>query len=126
MTADLVAFLRVRLDEDERAARAALGAPWIRREGVAGVHSDSTDDYPHGAPIADCRRIQAEYEDRVAVAEHIVRHQPARVLAEVAAKRQMIDDTWGGPDQEDVWLHHVRLLALPYADHPDYREEWRP
>ena len=20
----------------------------------------------------------------------------------------------------------LRLLALPYADHPDYREEWRP
>ncbi|MEU0831280.1 DUF6221 family protein [Streptomyces sp. NPDC005969] len=26
-------------------------------------------------------------------------------------------------------LHHdyvLRLLALPYTDHPDYREDWRP
>ncbi|WP_424891820.1 DUF6221 family protein [Streptomyces sp. XH2] len=152
MTRDLAAFVRARLDEDEHAARAALGTPWIHREGVAGVHSDATDDYPHGVPIADCRRIPAEYECRVAVAEHIVRHQPACVLAEVEAKRRLVDLHQGegefpecavcaqpeffaeDADGNREWFRWseptpcltLRLLALPYADHPDYREEWRP
>ncbi|RLU81085.1 hypothetical protein CTZ27_33115 [Streptomyces griseocarneus] len=92
MTADLVAFLRARLNEDEQTARAALGAPWVRREHVAGVHADdATDDRPHGTPVADCRRGPAAYEHRVALAEHIVRHQPARVLVEVEAKRRIVD-----------------------------------
>jgi len=40
-----------------------------------------------------------------------------RVLAECDAKRQLIELT----------IPYVnKLLALPYADHPDYRSEWRP
>lgn len=46
---------------------------------------------------------------------------PTRVLAECAAKR------WGvelaRDDDDDEWV--LRLLALPYAGHPDYRWEWR-
>ncbi|HEY9408899.1 MAG TPA: DUF6221 family protein [Jiangellaceae bacterium] len=93
------------------------------------------------------------------VAGHIVRHDPVRVLAEVAAKRQILDEHFGflhsGGDPEracrqcsdrradhdplshgsndDLWVRlepapclTVRLLALPYADQPGYREEWRP
>ena len=40
-----------------------------------------------------------------------------RLLAECEAKRQLIDLTIP---------HVLRILALPYADHPDYRQEWRP
>lgn len=79
--------------------------------------------------------------------EHIARHDPARVLAEVEAKRRILDlaslaaqreaqkpgyDTVArletalakvtAPELERV----VRLLALPYADQPGYRDEWRP
>jgi hypothetical protein len=50
----------------------------------------------------------------------------ARLLADLDAKERIIEDTWGGPDHEEMWAHHLRLLALPYADHPDYRKEWRP
>jgi hypothetical protein len=81
-------------------------------------------------------------------AEHIVRHDPARVLREIDAKRQMIgefiryeseiDYARGCCHSEDAivsGLHGghlpkdilgLRLLALPYADRPGYREEWRP
>lgn len=73
-------------------------------------------------------------------AEHIALHDPARVLAEVESKRRLLDEIvpkvesywnavsseWGceydDPDGEDV----LKLLALPYASHKDYREEWRP
>lgn len=82
---------------------------------------------------------------------HIARHDPAAVLAEVEAKRALLatDDTpfctsgcWR-PDQtpkdpDSGWTvvipHHydcmayyiAQVLALPYASHPDYQEEWRP
>ena len=62
------------------------------------------------------------------------------VLADVAAKRRIIDvyraeviDV-GMPGRPE-WVHGrvpveahtaMRLLALPYADRPGYREEWRP
>jgi hypothetical protein len=53
---------------------------------------------------------------------------PARVLAECEAKRRIVervtDVAWTGSYAvRDVVLG---LLALPYAAHPDYRDEWRP
>jgi hypothetical protein len=76
---------------------------------------------------------------------HIARHDPERVLADVEAKRRIIGEhphgDFGRPDSQycevchdddgnpavtGQWCDTVRLLALPYADHPDYREEWKP
>jgi hypothetical protein len=63
---------------------------------------------------------------------------PARILAECYAKRRIIDEIRIFPDvyscdaaynesQEcNVSEMTLRLLALPYADHPDYDESWRP
>ena len=53
------------------------------------------------------------------------------VLAEIEAKRRILDLS----DRDDNWRYGMhseainlvlRLLALPYADHPDYDESWRP
>lgn len=66
-----------------------------------------------------------------------------QILAECEAKRQIvklaqqdIDDAGAGHDDPIRHAfncgagHHahnvLRLLAQAYADHPDYREEWRP
>lgn len=61
---------------------------------------------------------------------------PARVLAECEAKRRIVshcDLLIRGPEfghftesDGDSGRTILRALALPYADHPDYREEWRP
>jgi hypothetical protein len=58
---------------------------------------------------------------------------PDRVLADVQAKRKIIDEAEGyhaeleyGDNGEWAFDCVLRLLALPYADHLDYREEWRP
>jgi hypothetical protein len=78
-------------------------------------------------------------------AEHIARWDPARVLAEVDAKRRILDEvvedatgldmsvdldrrTRPRDEVTEPYLGDVlvRLLALPYADRPGYREEWRP
>jgi hypothetical protein len=80
---------------------------------------------------------------------YIARFDPARALAECDAKRRLINihattNYHGGPDACDMcteWDDYpykvqegidkfpcdtLRALALPYADHPDYRQEWRP
>lgn len=58
---------------------------------------------------------------------------PSRVLAECDAKRQIVDMCgyhleFSGdvtPASDDLATATLHFLALPYADHPDYREEWR-
>ena len=54
----------------------------------------------------------------------------ARVLAECEAKRRIVAaldyaERNGEPGVWHAWWQAAELLALPYADHPDYRKEWR-
>lgn len=149
---ELVEFLRARFDEDEHTARAATPAPW--RHGLFGLTSGADlgtarfEDAVFAGPTGhDAVRVagtgEVREEQTAEDAIHIARHGPARVLAEVAAKKQILDEhicPCPEPDCGDCGAcsgeHHadpttapcrtVRLLALTYADHPDYREEWRP
>jgi hypothetical protein len=58
---------------------------------------------------------------------------PARVLAEVEAKRQIVE-LLGDCHDGYVWDSGTGLraelalcaLALPYSDHPDFDPAWRP
>lgn len=123
---ELIAFLAARLDEDERVARAAV-------------------DFDYG--------VRDWADDGDPVNAHIARHDPTRVLREVEAKRRILEQYEASLEQSKrfrqraasgvesdaqklqrstesirllVLLGVVRLLALPYADHPDYREDLRP
>ncbi|MER7541879.1 DUF6221 family protein [Spirillospora sp. NPDC127506] len=123
---DLVEFLRARLARDEQIARDSSSAPWkATPSGTINIDSDAAG-------------FVAKAEND-AYAEHIARHHPARTLAEVAARRQIVDDyektAWileqghRTPELEAAQAVResvLRLLALPYATHPAYREEWRP
>lgn len=62
---------------------------------------------------------------------HIVRHDPARVLREVEAKRAILAlhfarggycNCCGGAAP----CLTVRLLGEMFAEHPEFRDEWRP
>lgn len=69
---------------------------------------------------------------------HMTRWSTQRVLAEVQAKRHIIerceqyarwaanDDGPGFQALEAAGDHMLRLLALPYAGHESYRAEWAP
>lgn len=126
----LVEFLRARLDEDERLARdveSSVGAerasdPYSDGSGTA--DRDAFPSYPWGAEEGELEFMAGP-------------GHPSRVLAEVAMKRRILaehrDDrtscsTCGTAGEYDVpWpCTTVELLALPYADHPDYRQEWAP
>lgn len=97
---DLIAFLRARLDE---------------REARAGLHD------------RDCVTLDDTFEGTTDPCDC---PEPAFVLADVAAKRRILDFIDEDPPFLDggSWAYLdpiLRLLALPYADHPDYRQEWR-
>lgn len=106
---------------NDRTAAAAYYEQWER---WAVAEGNAADEWGATIEIADTD------------AAHIARHDPARVLAECDAKRRIVADHasthecpkdgdscgWWDGEPCDV----IRLLALPYADHPDYRDEWRP
>lgn len=125
---DLTEFLLARVAEDEAVARGALD---VRNPGY------------------EWEATQVHDRDYGAIDE--VSLHPARVLAECEAKRRIVEEhpptdpidrdgtcycqrclgqgTDVGYPDEWVQAWHpcptLRLLAAIYADHPDYREEWR-
>jgi hypothetical protein len=122
---DLVEFVRAALDEDERVARAAEPAPWTAHEEAA----DPDEGYvagPDGYVL-----VYNEGTVSLGTAAHIARHDPARVLADVAAKRAILElhnavpeEEYCSEDEQRKPCQTLRLLAQPFAGRPGWREEW--
>jgi hypothetical protein len=129
MPNDLVAFLKARLDEDadvaQRCDRAGFSAEWT-------AHGAAVD-FGQGDPTG---------VDAV-IAHHVALHDPVRVLREVEAKRRVLNrhtlsPAEGDPERPwddrddcqfdgDLWPCDDLLdLALPYQDHPDFPERYKP
>ena len=127
MQPNLDEFLLARIAEDKRIATDAARATGRDQWTVA--------DLPGSGPPHD----QA--------AEHAARHDPARILAECAAKRRLVlacrdirpdlhflgarprglaDFPLSPSDHHQLAAVTLAVLALPYADHSEYRQEWRP
>jgi hypothetical protein len=124
---DLADFLLARIDDDEDQARYATTGPWenvrtsdrsdgwnVEARGADGTHYDVAVDHAHPAEGA-CNASDAA---------HVARWDPTRVLAVCEAKRRIVErcrnemEAEGNASfAEDV----LRLLALPYAGHRDYR-----
>ncbi|QVQ51312.1 hypothetical protein J4H86_21220 [Spiractinospora alimapuensis] len=146
---DIVEFLRARLDDDEQAAH--LAAAQARHEQWSAYGSAEEEVWSVGAPHPDHPDGSKWYRlggtllrqsGHRHLAEHVARHDPERVLREIAAKRQIIDlaaeasgldmsvDTdrrVGDRDAaEEPYIGDriLRHLAAGYQDHPDYRQEW--
>jgi hypothetical protein len=152
MSAELMAFLRERLDEDEQIARAVddRSAPWDGQWVTDGSDALRTFNghvlfYGHNGPL------------KPGLVDHIARHDPVRVLADIDSKRRIIklhsvvhrEIGWledGQEEHDEIQVcglcvprhsHYrhredvpegpcltVRLLALPYADMPGYQSDW--
>lgn len=117
-------FLTARLDEDESTARMA----------------DSASSHPgevDGEPAAATPFLPQQQR-------HIDRWSPTRVLVDIAAKRTIVETyeelarvlakaSDGGNADEAIVTRNlfaglqvaVLAHAMTYANHPDYREEWR-
>ncbi|MFJ2675112.1 DUF6221 family protein [Streptomyces sp. NPDC087525] len=143
---DLVAFLRARLDEDEQVALESIGQTGVMLAGAdaASVSVWRVVERPATGTFVTAR----DQWDRVTevvptyggmYAEHIARHDPARVLRETQAHRTTVDEydiaMWAQEDADqaaywqarrDVLRETCLRVATVYADHPDYLEDWRP
>jgi len=127
VTGDLIAFLNARLDEDEAAAKGAAGDVWEYRDTWVWCGPFEVADIFGGADMEE-------------IGGHIARHDPARVLREVTAKRAIVTryaavrrafgDREGGlwPDVSRREKSHAYAtlcdLAGIWSDHPDYQDEW--
>lgn len=145
MTVDtdaLVAWLREQLDQEARLATEASGedgenAVWTAEDEDGYLRMGDFGWYVAGAGVET-----SDSEEGKAIARHIARWDPARVLAEVEAKRARIDllaetaakcppDDW--PDEggmewaplADYARHLLRLEAQPLAGRPGFKPEWR-
>lgn len=142
MADDIVAFLRARLDEDEQLARDACGhdpsGAWSPVETPAANHK-VVDDL--GYSVVEQYDVES---DPWWTVPHIARHDPARVLRGVEAKRRIVDayviwldvpkiDPYGriqvsaaAQGARGALLGALSALASEWSDHPDYRQEWTP
>ena len=134
---DIVEFLTARLDEDEAYALNAaesVSRGWFEPFSGA-VQFGGPEDNP------ECE-MALTYDS--GISRHMVRHDPARVLAEVKAKRaigkaqqdfaaRVANASYKGYDAlnyhrdrgtEAALMGTLRYLAAPYADHPDYQQAW--
>jgi len=138
---DLTTWLRAQLDDDERVARAVQLHLWTVSTpppDVAPITLVANAGGSHYSHLAEGVRM---HDPDGAVLHHAARWDPARVLAEVDAKRRIIDryeDAVARQSDDDYsliaadvqaeeyrdWV--LPLLALPYADRPGYRSEWAP
>lgn len=138
---ELREFLKARLAEDEALARACDPSAW-------GANGSWIRPAQNGAPAAQGRyvlaaegewHVLAKSYDLTPNTHHMARHDPARVLRDVEAKRRILaayadDDRLRFGDWEtcsdscpvQVLDEVVKLLALPYSDHPDYDPAWSP
>lgn len=122
----IVEFLTARLDEAERDARLCaevFPGIWV------GAFKQVTCESPESVEVV------ASTEHSVA-SHHIERHEPAAVLADIAAKRAILEryerayeNSRAHPDDFAskgalLALHGVvHLLASVHSDHPDYRQD---
>ena len=147
---DLVQWLRAQLDEDERIARAVRVPPaWHQGPGddPEWTNDEMVCMWPpeFHTPYERDKHWRGLTVEGPELAAHIAKHDPARVLREIDAKRQIVEchEPWTASNGDTICgrcgREHIegrpgghfpcqtlRLLALPYADRPGYREEWRP
>lgn len=131
-------FLAARLDEDEQVAWAVQdnSSPWTgqwQAEGDAALRTYNGHVLayrPDGSPF------------KPGVLAHMARHDPARALREVEAKRKIMKrhfrrrlPDWDREGQvgfecaqclNEFPCLTLQLLAEPYSGHADYQPEWRP
>ena len=121
---DLSAFLEARISEDEASAKAAAsvaGPHWRHDTGWSEAdHPYSQVRSPGGAIVADALRGPDDEE----IGPFLARHDPARVLREVTAKRAILTRhspvTEPGFAERDEVTHEVRRQ---FFDQPQRRHQ---
>ena len=132
---DILAFITAQLDADEAAAKKPWGLDW-RAEGSPGRMGVVDAD------MAEPLILDGNDDGTI---EFCVHFQPRRMLADIAAKRAILErhkpdgdpdgdecsTCWGVNDYSDdnapqgFPCETVRLLAAQFADRPGFNPPWR-
>lgn len=135
----IVAFVTARLDEDVTSARAAAvyhGKRWHAGDTIDPSEGTVSIFDEDGANVLAMWVLPGD-------AAHIARHDPARVLREIEAKRAVLAWYADAVDASEVfreklgtgthmavaaesYLNVIRGYAAAWSDHPDYQEGWKP
>ena len=129
MSETLTEFLMARIAEDEAAARdggadAMTGHRWKHLPEAAYNEIQST-------VLANSRRVLAECEAKRRIVEEYGELR-STVMAYRSPRWQDAMNEQDKQERSKAGARHavaerfLRILALPYADHQDYRDEWRP
>lgn len=128
MTADSLAAFLLRMYDEIAALALSVAAPGRPLEQGRYLEWNAA-----GVAIGDRSGSVVAYSVQMTAArEHIARHDPAYVLADIAAKRRIVEQALGmaacfaATEREDLGADRIlRLLAQPFAAHPDFRPEWK-
>ncbi|MFI1197717.1 DUF6221 family protein [Micromonospora sp. NPDC020750] len=113
---DLVTWLRAQLDDEEATARELLyraqqTSLTLKDPKLLGRYIPDWHDWPDVETM--CRQRIAE----LAASGRLLKQFELRGNS----VRATVQPSTGG-----VWDDLLRMLALPYADRPGYRSEWKP
>lgn len=132
---DVAAIIRAGLDEDERLARefgeGKIPMHWHLDEAIGDTVLMWPPEFHTG--YKEDQEWRGEQMTWAEIAAHVARHDPARVLEEVASKRDMLDALLAEPHAGDcrtrtpnpdacdcAWdervLGYLRRLARPYRE----------
>lgn len=135
---ELVEWLRGVLADDERAAQTATPGHWGAQPGGQGTLNDEWEVVTDAHEPSELAHyvVYVGYEGGGATSEqnaaHIARHDPAAVLADIEAKRAVLDATVGevgrlgdlGPLANAMAEDVVRTLASAYRHRPGWKSSW--
>lgn len=142
---ELMEWLRVQLDKDERIARAACwdeqSDVWTARPPRDRYARYTVVDYLDDGVVV----VTPENADDDGVGRHVAEWDPARVMREIDAKRGALAQYTAAVDRMDQAMRDddtaayraarveaqalqpvIRRDAAVYSERPGYREEWRP
>ncbi|MBI0293315.1 hypothetical protein JBE04_02070 [Streptomyces sp. PRKS01-29] len=122
---DIADFLRARYAERRAIAEAASPGPWHA--------NDEHDEVLAVDGITVTEGFALTGHQLRATVDHIAINNPADVLADIDAKLALVDELEAA-DPEAGYItatftaqDALRLLAQPFAGHPDHKgEEWAP
>lgn len=143
---ELVDFLRARLDEEAALVEGATPGPWWYNPRKQWLDPEAFEKYdlakgeefvgyggPHPFTGAVCATGPASHSQSMADAAHIARFaNPARVLADIEAKREVVRLAERAHDYHETFMsgfaaaleQALRMFARAYRDHPDFDPAW--
>lgn len=110
---DIVTFLTACLDEDERITRLGPRTKVTANWSIEEFQPSEPGAVPVATWVVDDQQMGVGQVNGDFVAAHIVRHDPARALRDVAAKRAIVEDC-------------AKAIAIGHKHHGDDETKWSP